>query len=573
MATNKNSRDAMVTAAVVFTIAMTILVNILADRKFARIDLTKEQRYSVSAPFGRILDRLEGSMTMTYYISTQVPSWFDAPKRDILDKLKEIEMASRGKIKLEVIDPKDNKELVERLNKQGAQHQLDERKKDSVTRMLVFSSIEVVYSDKPKRLINPVGQAELIEYQIGSTILELTNTKKPIVAVAAPPAPPQNPMMARGGPQGSGFEWIWMNPEVWDDGMKFDVRNIDIAEGNGLPDNTALLVLVRPKEFTERQKYEVIRYLAGGGNVFLLSSPFKLSAEFGWRAEKSATNLEDYLKDIGVTFGADFVLDNSNIRLPYMKNGKMQNAKLPLFVKILADNVNQESVLTRLMPGLIMPSPAEIKFKPELLKKNNLKETVLAHTSMQSWSMGYMEAVDVEMLSNYDEQNQMYDGKKNVFVMVEGTFPFPYEGKPVPPWRKSAEAEPAKATELASVSGKSGRLIISSAPEAFHGLYLQDQQFGYFMQTNPKLLANIAESVSLGDELIQLRTKQYETRAINLLPGTDNDTKRFAIKMFLIIGIPLLVISFALIRAALRRDSQNRYERRFSATGPSSFTT
>jgi hypothetical protein len=87
-------------------------------------------------------------------------------------------------------------------------------------------------------------------------------------------------------------------------------------------------------------------------------------------------------------------------------------------------------------------------------------------------------------------------------------------------------------------------------------------------------LINIAESVSLGDDLIRLRTKQYETRTIEKFVGAEYDRRRATIKFALIGGIPLLVILFAVIRSAWRRDAQTRYERRFSATsGPSSFSS
>jgi hypothetical protein len=104
-------------------------------------------------------------------------------------------------------------------------------------------------------------------------------------------------------------------------------------------------------------------------------------------------------------------------------------------------------------------------------------------------------------------------------------------------------------------------------------MYLNDQSLGQFMQGNAAMIVNIAESVSLGDDLVKLRTKRYETRAIDKLAGADNDAKRSAIKFLLIVGVPLLTICFALIRMALRRNTQSRYERRYAATiGPSSFT-
>ena len=568
----------MVSVAVIVAIAVTILANLLADRKFTRIDLTKEGRYSLSDPFKRILGRLEERAAVTYYISSQVPAGFLNYRQAIIDKLKEVENISGGKIKLEIIDPGDNPELSKRLTEAGAKLQAPDVKKEAVTFMNLFTCIEIVYQEKPRVLIPRIEFAEEVEYLLGGKIIELTTEKKPVIAVQAPPAPQNNPMTG-GGMGGSGYEYLQQGQ--WEGGDRFDVRAVDLTEGNSIPDNARLLILIRPRNLNERQQYEVQKFLAEGGNVLMLASPFKVAYERTWHAEQTPTGLEEYLKSFGVTFGSDFVADNSNLRLPLRdrygfpvkdRNGQIRFQRNPLFVRILSENVNQELVLTRYMPGLLMPSPAEIKFKPETLKSHGLNEIVLAKTSKKSWSVNYMDVIDTESLENYDEERQIYDGSKNVFVMLKGQFPFSFEGKPIPEWRKSSEPSADKPAATASASRKPGCLVLCSAPESFHQMYMMVPDLARDIQGNAAMLVNVAESLTLGDDLIQLRTKQYETRTIDKLAGNENDAKRNAVKFLLTVGVPLLIVVAALIRAALRRDAQTRYERRFAATGPSSFT-
>jgi ABC-type uncharacterized transport system involved in gliding motility auxiliary subunit len=386
---------------------------------------------------------------LTYYISRQVPSWFEVTKRDILDKLREIETCSDGLIKLELIDPTDNVELTKRLKEKGVEITMPDQKKESYTELTFYTCLEITYADKPSTFISPVARPEHLEYLIASKILELTLQSKPIIAVMAPPAPPQAAQRSMGrGAQGSGYDWLVAQQKVWDDGMKFDIRNIDISEGNNIPDQTALLLVIRPKEVSERQRYEIEKYLSGGGNVLLISAPFQLSeSEYGgWRSEKITSGLENFLKESGLSFNADFILDNSNVRIPVgmdTRTGQPTFQKLPTFVKILPENINQESALTRLMPGLVLPFPAQIRVLSEVIKKHGLKETILAKTSTQSWSETFSPIVDVGGFAKYDEATQIYSGSKEVFVMLEGQFPFSFEGKLVPEWRKSADAETA----------------------------------------------------------------------------------------------------------------------------------
>ncbi|HYG73546.1 MAG TPA: GldG family protein [Planctomycetota bacterium] len=581
MATNKSARDTIVLIAVVVAFMVTVMANLLADRKFARWDLTSETKYSLSPSFIKILGRLDDTTTLTYYVSASVPSWFNATKRDILDKLREIETAAKGKIILDVVDPSENKELTEKLTQEGFAHDVQDINKDQFSVQRLFTGIKITYKNKPKVSIPAIGGPEQIEYTVGSKLMELTLEKKPIIAVQAPAAPPQmNPMMRQ--QQGSGYEWLQQG--MWEGAKeKFEVKSVDLTENNTVPPDAALLILIRPKELNERQRYEVTRYLAGGGKVFLITSPFRLQHEFGWRAEKTPTGLEDYLKELGISFNQEFVADHSNLQMPKSVNfmtGEVEMARFPFYIKILAGNIDQESILTRFMPGLIMPMPAEITLDEAAAKKNNLATKVLARTSKQSWTVPFNENFNPERELKYDVEKQTFTGQKNVFVQLEGQFPFPFEGKPVPEWKKDPAAPPApdakdakKEAETAKVDKKPGILVVCSSPEAFHSLYLTNRNIGQQMQANASLMVNITETFSLGDDLVKLRSKRYETRSIKNLAGKENDAKRTAIKVGLIVGVPILVALFALGRTIARRAAQNRFERNYAQTiGPSSFS-
>jgi len=566
----------MVAFAVIIAVVIVVMINMLADRKFARADMTAEKKYSISEPFKNILGRLDDTMTMTYYISGQVPTWFEVPKRDMLDKLREIETASKGKIVLVTVDPTANKELRERLG--SAEIEVSDVSKDDVKFSKLITAIELTYKDKPKQMIPTIGAPEQVEFAIASKILEMTVSNKPQIAVAAPPAPPQMPQMGmRQG--GNGYEWLQMGQWQGEDSKKFDIKPTDISEANKISENTALLIMIRPNNMNERQRYEISRYLAGGGKVVLIASPFKMESQFGWKVQQQVTGLEDYLKEIGVTFNSDFLADNSNLRMPIELNqftGEVKYARIPLFVKILGENIDQQSVLTRLMPGLLMPFPAEIKIDGDVTNKQGLNVKILAKTSKQSWTIPYSDSFQPDKVT-YDERKQEFSGSKNVFVMLTGQFPFPFEGKPIPPWTKPDNNAPAltdKKDDIAKVDKKPGTLVICSSPEAFHYMYLSDRNIGAQMQNNAALIVNMAETFSLGDDLVRIRAQRYESRSIDKLIGADNDRKRALIKFALIAGVPILLILFALFRMLWRRAAQTSYERQYAQTiGPSSFTS
>jgi ABC-type uncharacterized transport system involved in gliding motility auxiliary subunit len=579
MATNKASRDSMVVVAVVVALVVTVMANLLADKKFARVDLTAEGRYSLSKSFLNILGRLEDTLKVTYYVSEKAPVGFEKYRRDMLDKLHEIELAGKGKIVLEVIDPTEKKELRERLEKDGFEFPIMVYQKDQEVQAIVFTGLELLYEDKPKIQLQRAFQAEGLEYMLGSKIIELTTKKKPVIAVSVPPSPPQNPQMAMMGQkqQGSGYEWL--SHGQWDEEKKFEVKNVELNETNSIPPEAALLIMVRPKTLTERQKYEITKYLASGGRLLLVAAPFKVSYEFGWRVEKSPTGLEDYLKELGINIKNDFIADNANLRMVRSINlftGEREEDRIPFFVKILPENIDQESVLTKLMPGLVAPFPAAIELDGDKLKKNGLREQVLARTSKQSWVVPFTEAFDPKLEMKYDESTQHYDGQRNVFVMLEGQFPFPYEGKQIPEWNaapRTPEDKDKKPENAPTIEKKPGSIAIISSPDAFHMMLMSSRELQGQLQGNYSVIPNMAENFSMGEDLIRLRTKRYETRVIKGLGGSENDFKRNALKLGLLFGMPILVLIVALTLFFLRRASQTGYERKFAQTiGPSSFS-
>lgn len=595
--TNFFKRDAVLWGAGLVALVSAVLINLVSEKKFGRVDLTAEGKYSVSPEMKRIIERLgNDEAKVTYYAYSKSPM-FEPYKRDMIDKLNEIKNVSSGKVNVEIIDPSENKKLSDELDEKGFTRMINMQTADEASTTKVWSGLTVAYKDKPTIDIGFVHQAEQVEYELGNKLIELTQTKKQLIAIDAPPAPPAPPPQFRQQqqPPGNGFDWIYTNPEVGLDQKKFEPKTIDISETNPIPKDTALLMIIRPKDLNDRQRYEIVKYLAEGGVVFLISAPYKLSQEQfgGWRAERTPSGLEDYLKEAGLTFSQEFLADKSNVQFPYvnMLQRRLSMMKLPQFIRIRPENLDQTTSLTRMMNGLVMPFAVELKLDSSTLSKNGISSTVLAKTTKENWTIPYSDAFDPFKV---DEPEKPQADQKAVFVLLKGKFPFPYEGKPVPEWKKEDDKKDEKKDdkkdekkdekkddkkdekkpELAKAERKEGTLVVCSAPDGFFDQYLASQQLQQYMSPNVFLMRNIAESMSMGDDLMKLRSKQYETRSLAGLAGKTNEGTRQIWKIALIAGVPLLVLIFAIYRFVFRRVRQLNYERNFAGTiGPSSFTS
>ena len=90
-----------------------VLLNILAGAYFFRVDLTEEQRYSISPPTKKILRGLDDEIYIKIYLEGDFPPGFKRLQKAIRETLDEFKVYAGKKIRYRFIDPsvaKDSKE-------------------------------------------------------------------------------------------------------------------------------------------------------------------------------------------------------------------------------------------------------------------------------------------------------------------------------------------------------------------------------------------------------------------------------------------------------------------------------
>lgn len=561
MAVNKRSRDLLALLSIVLAFGIVVFLNLVAEKRFYRVDLTEDRIYSLSDSFKNILARLEQTpdrpLKVTYYSSENGPSKFLQVRRDVLDKLKEVETAGRGLVRFEVVDPTTDNATREELVSRGAFLDLGDRSQDKRTVERIFSAVRLVYRDKEAMWISWLSNPEMIEYELGSCILKLTQQEQPIVAISLPKS--DEMQLPNRPPPPCGYEDIVTQLQKLN---LFDLRPV---EWNApLPAKTALLVLFAPRDLSERARYEITKYLASGGRVLLLQSSIKVQSDLGRSFQHAKAGLEEYFAGLGLAWGQDFVCDTFNLGSLFQGYGPTRPA-LPTFVVINGENVSQDSPITRYMSNLVLPFPTALKVDKEQAGKAGIEVETLATTSAQSWSEPFNEHFKADEIDH--QSRSKFEDPKAVFVKMTGRFPFPWDGKAPPPFNEKDRA----GEKPVEVDSKPGVLLVWSCPDSLHNNFLRNENLGQAFLFNKYLFVNIVEYASLGEDLIRIRTKNYGSRAILRLEN-DNATRNL-VKAFLIAFMPIVVGCFALGFWFLRRSAQVRYERRFAqTTGPSSFS-
>jgi ABC-type uncharacterized transport system involved in gliding motility auxiliary subunit len=95
---------------VILTIGVIALINVLANRFFVRVDLTEDNRYTLSRATKDLLRNLEEPITITAYFTKKMDPAYDNIRKEFEDMLTEYHSISKGMVVYEIKNPlKDEK--------------------------------------------------------------------------------------------------------------------------------------------------------------------------------------------------------------------------------------------------------------------------------------------------------------------------------------------------------------------------------------------------------------------------------------------------------------------------------
>lgn len=396
-----------------------------------------------------------------------------------------------------------------------------------------------------------------------------------------PPINGHNPLY-RFVSQNLGYETVW----------------VDIVGTKRIPRDLACLIVMEPNQLSEREVYEIDRYLAEGGNVIMMVQGWGAELDFGSVPSRGDVSLqkldmqphfEEWAAHIGIKFGQDLLL-RKNARLsPYHVINDRQGGqtampvptRLKLAPTVAPGDLNGENVLTRGLGGLPLPLPVETLLDEARLEKHSLTATEIIR--LQDDVYRFIPAnpsfptvpVDLD-LEGTRQTEQNPDAKPDsdkraqklghdplIAVHLKGTFPSLWadEKRKVPGWEGG---DPSEETAPA-VSGREGNLIVFSSAgmlntEFFEGYSRQEIQ-PVVINRGITLYRNLAENFIYGEDLVNLRARTGVSPRID---GPVSNNTKVLWYFACIAGMPLLLAAFAGVRAYMRLREREEYDAAFS---------
>ncbi|MCP4503513.1 MAG: GldG family protein [Deltaproteobacteria bacterium] len=543
---------------VLSTLGSLIMLNVLFLDFFARVDLTQEKVFTLSAATLQTLEDIEDPVTITAYFTKDLPPQFASNARYVADLLEEYRERSGGNLSFEFIDPagletdedKETKKNVKRdflgrpmreptelekklakLEIQAVQMQVinnDEQVKKSG-----YMGISIRYQEETKS-IPVVHNVDSLEYELTTQIRLLTRPRTPVLGIA------------QGHEEPSLTENQFFKEFSKAVSENYDVRPVELGKGSAsdldgaLAAVDALLVIGPKKAFTEEQAKAVDRFLLQGKSAaFLVDS---IQMDIGtFQPTPSDHGLDKLLEGYGFTLSGDLIADlkSASLMAPEKRGRMTINRPITYFFLPTPDGLDPKHPLTKGLGQLMLPFSSAVY----LTAKEGLEGKVLVKSSEKSW----LQAPNKEALSPRKEWRQdevKMNGPHEMMAATWGKLPSAF-GQTV--GSKMADDD---------VNSESKVIVLGTA-----AMFKDEFMQGGSAQLTAAMLINMIDWMLMEPGFVEMRTRgQREAPLVKLEEST-----RQVIKALNLLGGPALVLLLGAFIWQRRSARRKRYQKVFKS--------
>ena len=283
-----------ITTQVLLMVVIVIVINIISDKFYFRLDLTADKTYTLSKATKNILRSLEEPITVTAYFTEDVPPQILQGKKDFQDMLVEYANVAGGNLVYEFIDPSKDQESERKAMQEGIMPSImNVREKDAMTQKRVFLGA-VLKMGNDKEIIPMIQTGTAMEYDLSSAIKKLSVTDKPVIGY----------VQGNGEPSPNALQQVMAALQVL-----YNVQPVQLADPNADLSKYKTIMIVAPTDtIPPDQLSKLDRYLAGGGNLFIAYN--HVIGDFQTVSGKSIyTGLEDWMASKGLVVDNNFLVD------------------------------------------------------------------------------------------------------------------------------------------------------------------------------------------------------------------------------------------------------------------------
>ena len=526
--------------AIVLLFVGLVLVNYLASSIPARVDATADSIYSLSPGTKAVLAKIEEPITLDLYFSKDangVPIAYKNYAARVQEMLRQYVRASRGKLTLNIINPRADTPEEEKATASGLQQQVAPQGGEPF-----YFGLVVTQADQQKTIPAFTPQREqFLEYDLSKLVYSVQQLDKPKLGLltslplqGSSPQDMQMMMMMRQQPKPSQFII-----EEWKD--SFQIVTVE-PTATELPAGLDVLAVIHPENLSPKLQYAIDQFILGGKPVILAVDPssqyFKRQAGqqamLGGPQPNVSSDLPALLNAYGIQYDAQKVVGDLE-NATQVQTGAGSVARYPIWLTLRKPNFNAKSLPTAQLNSAMFVEAGSIAPKAG----STLTFTPLVETSAQA---GDIPTMSLQFAQPDDIAKQITpSGKKTIAALVTGKFKtaFP-DGAPKDEKADDKDKKPdaAKTPEkkddkpaLKESNTSSTLFVVADTDWLFDDYSVR--KFNFFGQTaaepfndNLAFAANTVEFLGGSQDLISIRGKGTSLRPFEVVHKMEVEAQK-----------------------------------------------
>ena len=531
-----------------------ILLNVINQSFYTRLDLTSDKRYTLSKTTKDIVSKVDKFLFVTVYLEGDFPSEFKRLQLETRQYLEELALENSN-IKINFEAPDKQREALIKRGMMPSQLTVEEDGK--LSEAIIFPWAEVSFGKRSKvvsLLPNAIVASqdeqlekaiENLEYSFSNAINSITQKQQKRIAV-----------LTGNGELQDIYQYSFLSEVSKKYRLaKFTLDSVATNPQQTLQDLTSfdLAIIAKPtQKFTSKEKFTIDQYIANGGKTlwmldYVQADQDSLFANGKMLAYPRDLNLTDLLFSYGIRINTTLIKDLYAAQIP-VATGKVGNQtqfkNLEWFYHPLVGG-NPKHTITKNV------SPVRLQFANQIdTLKNNIKKTPLLVSSLLSQKIGTPSFIELQSIADEVVENDYKNGNQLFAVLLEGNFISAYKNR-VKPYESSLYKDTATNNKMVIISDGdvSKNQILKGEPFDLNRDKWTNQQFG-----NKDFLINSIDYLLDDSGLIQLRNKTLTIKTLD----KQKAFKERTFWQLLNVVLPLLILlSFGFVFNYWRKKKYN----------------
>ncbi|HIN89697.1 MAG TPA: ABC transporter [Porticoccaceae bacterium] len=433
---------------VVIAVALVFAVAIISLLPGWRIDLTEDNLYSLSDGTRNIVASLEHPIELMFFYSDSAIE--DLPQirsygTRVQELLREIVIASNGRLSMSVIDPEPFSEDEDLATQYGVQAVPVTQGGEAIYFGLVVIQTDadgggpvVVPVLETMPLIRP-DQEQFLEYEFLKLITRVGNPDLPVVGLLTELDIDGgfNPIMGQATPPWMVMDFIR---------QLYEVRRVDIA-ADDIDVDIDLLMIVHPQDLSQQMLYAIDQHVMRGGKTMVFLDPsadsmVTRSPQGNLIPAGMSSDLPGLLAAWGIAYASDKVLTDSDLALR-VRMGQNQQPEAHLgMLGVHRENLAGDDIITNRLEAINFSSTGAIASAENA---NTVFEPLIqSSTNAMLMDAGFLEDVsDPSILfDEFVSAQQSFVIAARVSGVIDSAFP---DGRPVV---EEADVEAVEETDV-----------------------------------------------------------------------------------------------------------------------------